>query len=127
MRAKIALAVVGCLILASFAGAQDAKRTKAGTARFGDPTSTGRHLQNYIYGVVKKIGKEEIILDKTEFGDDQPFKLAPNTKYVQDGKVGKLDDLKVGDKVFVQIKKDKKTGDMIAKSVVTGLASEALP
>ena len=42
-------------------------------------------------------------------------------------KAAELADLKVGDKVFVQIKKDKKTGDMIAKSVVTGVASEALP
>jgi len=109
-------------------GAQEGNPTKAGTARFGDPTSTGRNLQNYIYGVVRNVSKDELILDKTEFGDGHPFKLIPKTKYVRDGKPSKLNDFKVGDKVFVQIKKDKKTGDMIAKSVVTGVASEeALP
>jgi hypothetical protein len=114
-------------MLAALAGGQEDKPLKAGTARFGDPTSTGRNLQNYIYGVVKTVGTDQLILDKTEFGDGQPFKLIPKTKYMRDGEPSKLNEFKVGDKVFVQIKKDKKTGDMIAKAVVTGVASEALP
>jgi hypothetical protein len=119
--------LLGCLVGVSITLAQQNKPRPTGTARFGDPTGTAHHLQNYIYGVVKKIGKDQVVLDKTEFGDDQPFKLEPKTKYVRDGKPGKLDDFKVGEKVFVQMKKDKKTGDMIAKTVVTGVASEALP
>ncbi|HEV2493328.1 MAG TPA: hypothetical protein VG204_09700 [Terriglobia bacterium] len=94
---------------------------KADTARFGDPTSTGRHLQGYVYGVIKKIGHDELILDKTEYGDGQSFKLQPKTKYVRDGKAGKLAELKTGESVFIDVKKDKKTGDMIAKKVVLGL------
>jgi hypothetical protein len=94
---------------------------KADTARFGDPTSTGRHLQGYVYGVIKKIGQDELILDKTEYGDGQSFKLQPKTKYVRDGKAGKLTDLKTGQGVFIDMKKDKKTGDRIAKKVVLGL------
>ncbi|HKS95953.1 MAG TPA: hypothetical protein VJV74_07435 [Terriglobia bacterium] len=94
---------------------------KADTARFGDPTSTGRNLQGYVYGVIKKIGHDELILDKTEYGDGQSFKLQPKTKYVRDGKPGKLADLKAGQGVFIDVKKEKKTGDLIAKKVVLGL------
>src|SRR5215472_5757391 len=74
---------------------------KTDTARFGDPTGTFRTMEGYIYGVVKKIGKNELILDKTPFGDAQTFKLEPKTKYIHDGKPSKLAALKVGDEVFV--------------------------
>lgn len=94
---------------------------KAENARFGDPTSTGRNLQGYVYGVIKKIGHDELIVDKTEYGDGRSFKLQPKTKYVSNGKAGKLADLKAGQGVFIDVKKDKKTGDMIAKKVVLGL------
>jgi hypothetical protein len=97
------------------------KPPRAETARFGDPTSTGRHLQGYVVGVLKKVGKDELILDKTEFGDAQTFKLEPKTKYQNNGKPSQLADLKVGDQVFIDMKRDKKTGDMIAKKVVTGV------
>src|SRR5215475_2252514 len=102
MKARIGLGMMGCLLLASLIGGQEATLPKAGTARFGDPTATGRNLQNYIYGVVKNISKNELVLDKTAFGNDQSFKLMPKTKYVRDGKPTKLEDFKAGDKVFVQ-------------------------
>ena len=94
---------------------------KTDTARFGDPTATGRTLQGYVSGVVKRVGTTELILDKTPYGDAQSFKLEPKTKYVRDGKPSKLADLKVGDEVFVDTKKEKKTGNLIAKKVVTGV------
>jgi hypothetical protein len=103
------------------------KDTKADTARFGDPTSTARPLQDYIYGVVKKIDKTELTLDKTISGVDEVFKLEPKTKFIRDGKQSLLQDLKVGDQVFVEVKKNKKTGDQIAKKVVTGATSVGVP
>jgi hypothetical protein len=119
------LGLLGWLAAFSITGAQQgrspqAEAPKTGTARFGNPTGTARGLQNYVYGVVKKIGKAELVLDKTEFGDDQPFKLDAKAKYIRDGKPGKLDDFKAGDKVFVQTKKDKKSGNLIATRVVSG-------
>lgn len=94
---------------------------KSDTARFGNPTGLARTLQGYIYGVVKKVDKGAIILDKTEFGDDQPFKLEPKTKFVRDGKPARLSDFKPGDMIFVKVKKDKKTHEMFAERVVTGV------
>lgn len=90
-------------------------------ARFGDPTSTARGFQNFKYGVIKKIGKSVLVLDKTEFGDDQEFTLSPKTKFIQDGKPSSLERLKVGDKVWIDLKKDKKKGIFIAQKVVTGV------
>jgi hypothetical protein len=121
MKVRYLFTVVIFVAALSPASAQEPNAPKpTGRARFGDPTAMPRNLQNYIYGVVKKVAKQKLILDKTEFGDDQPFKLDPKTRYVRDGKPGKLEDLKVGDQVFVQVKKNKKSGDMIAKSVVSG-------
>ena len=77
--------------------------------------------------MVKKIGANELVLDKTEFGDAQVFKLEPKTKYMHDGKPSKLADLKVGDMVFVDAKKDKKTGERIARKVVTGVGLSREP
>ncbi len=127
MKARLCFmsAILGSLSAVCFAGIPQNKPAK--TARFGDPTTTAQHLQNYVYGVVKKVAKDQLVLDKTMFGDDQPFRIEAKTKYIYDGKAGKLEDFKVGDKVFVQIKKDKKTGDMIATRVVSGLPSTELP
>lgn len=122
IKAMVLLAPLSCFATSTLVVAQ-VDPAKPETARFGNPTSTARTLQSYIYGVVKKIGPSELTLDKTEFGDDQPFKLEPKTKYVRDGKPSTLSNLKVGDKVFVDMKRDKKTGEMIAKKVVTGVAA----
>ena len=99
---------------------------KPGEPRFGNPTSTARTVQDYVYGVIKQIDKEGLILDKTSFGDAQKFKLDRKTKFIHDGKPSSFEDLKVGDKVWIDTKADKKTGEMTAKKVVTGLAPTEL-
>ncbi len=109
------------------AGLGQANPDKPETARFGNPTSTARVFQDYVYGVVKKVDKKELVLDKTVSGVVQVFKLEPKTKFIYDGKPSTLDNLKIGDNVYVEVKKDKKTGDMVAKKVVTGLAATQVP
>jgi hypothetical protein len=121
---KILLACVAGVLFASVAGySQGGTRPpeKTPTGRFGDPTGIARQYQSYISGVIKKIGKHEMVLEKTRFGVDTTIKLAPKTKYIHNEKPGKLDDLKAGDLVFVDVKKDKKTGEMSAKKVVSGV------
>jgi hypothetical protein len=91
------------------------------TARFGNPTGTGRQLQDLFYGVVKSVDKKEIVLEKTKFGIDQAIVLTEKTKFVHDGKTSKFEDLKKGDQVWIRIKTKKKTGEMIAKVVISGV------
>ena len=93
---------------------------KSETARFGTPDDGSRAFQDYLYGVVKSISKTEMVLDKTALGDEQVFFLSPKTKYIQDGKPSSLENLKVGDKVWVDRKKNK-AGDMLARRVITGV------
>ncbi len=95
------------------------------TNRFGNPTSIAHIYQNYIYGVIKKIDKKrhELIVDKTVFGNGQTFKLEPKTKYIHNRKRSTLDALKVGEQVYIDMSRNKKTGDMIARKVVTGIAA----
>ena len=104
-------------------GRADSPAQPPDNARFGDPTDTARNLQNYVYGEVKSIGASELICNKTEFGDDQPFKLDKKTKFLRDGKPAAPADLKAGDKVWVKIRKEKKTGDLVALRVVAGALS----
>jgi uncharacterized protein DUF5666 len=99
---------------------------KPGEPRFGNPTSTARVFQDYVYGVIKGIDKEGLIVDKTFFGDGQNFKLDRKTKFIHDGKGRTLADLKVGDKVWIDVKVDKKTGQMTARKVVTGVGPTEL-
>ncbi len=128
LRGLLSTAFLACLLGNSSALAQD-KSPKTGKPRFGDPTSTARHFQDYIYGVVKKIDPKanELVLDKTKFGIDQTYKLDSKTKVVRDGKPSSLDALKVGDQVFVEVKKDKKTGVEIAAKIVTGVGATPAP
>lgn len=100
---------------------------KAETARFGNPTGVARPFQDYLYGVIKKIDSKELVLDKTKFGIEQTVKLGPKTKYIHDGKPSTLEPLKVGDQVYVETKTDKKTGDMMATKVVTGVGATPGP
>jgi hypothetical protein len=124
MRARIISATVLLALLsgADISLAQRRAPTKPETGRFGDPTSIARVYQSYLYGVIKTVGPEEMVLTKTKFGVDQTFKLNEKTKYIRDGKKSSHDTLKAGDQVWVDTKKDKKTGDLIAKKVVTGIA-----
>lgn len=95
--------------------------------RFGDASDTARNLQDYFYGVIKKISPSELTCDKTEFGDNQAFKLDKKTKFIRDGKPSALGNLKVGDGIWVKIRKDKKTGDLIALRVATGVLPTEAP
>ena len=109
-----------CLVLAVPMMAQD-KPVKAGTARFGDPTSTARKYQNLLYGVIKTLDANGMVLEKTKSGIDQTFRFQPKTKFIHDDKPSSREDLKVGDQVYVDVREDKKTGDLYAKKVVTGI------
>ena len=96
---------------------------KADTARYGNPTSTARIYQDYLYGVIKKIDAKEMVLEKTKFGIDQTFKFDRKVKFIHNGKPSSIDQLKAGDKVWVDVKTDKKTGELFAKKVITGIAA----
>ena len=106
---------------ASWAQVYQSPDAPGATGRLENAISTGGKYQNYIYGVVKKIGKGEIILDKTRFGDDQVFKLEHKTRFVDNGKPSTLAGLKVGDMVWIDAKINKKTNEKTAKKVITGV------
>jgi len=116
-------AFLGCLAGVPNTSAQT-EPAKPGEPRFGNATSTGRALQDYVYGVIKHIDKEGLMVDKTPFGDGQNFKLDRKTKFVHDGKPSTFEGLKVGDKVWIDVKMEKKSGEMIAKKVVTGVGPQ---
>jgi hypothetical protein len=116
----IGIPAILCLVLAMPATAQE-KTVKAGTARFGDPTGIARKYQNFFYGVIKTIDAQGMVLEKTKVGVDQTFKFQPKTKFIHDNKPSSREDLKVGEQVYVDVHKDKKTGDLYAKQVVSGI------
>jgi len=97
------------------------KTVKAETARYGDPTGTGHRYQNLLYGVIKAIDAHDMVLEKTKAGIDQTLKFQPKTKFIHDNQLGSWQDLKVGDQVYVGVHEDKKTADLYAKRVVTGI------
>jgi hypothetical protein len=97
------------------------KVVKAGTARYGDPNSMARKYQNLLSGVIKAVDANGMVLEKTKAGIDQTFKFLPKTKFIHDNKPSAREDLKVGDQVLVDVHEDKKTGDLYAKKVVTGI------
>ena len=109
-----------CLLIAAPAPAQE-KAAKAETARFGDPTGIARKYQNFLYGVIKTIDADGMVLEKTKVGIDQTFKFQPRTKFLHDNKPSSREKLKVGEQVYVDVRKDKKTGDLYAKQVITGI------
>ncbi len=109
-----------CLVMAMPATAQE-KTVKAGTARFGDPTGTARKYQNFLYGVIKTLDAQGMVLEKTKVGIDQTLKFQPKTKFIHDNKPSSREDLKVGEQVYVDVHKDKKTGDLYAKRVISGI------
>ncbi len=121
--------VLGVVWLAGSAAAQqqDKDPPKTGNARFGDPTSIARNYQDYLYGVIKELKPDELVLTKTKVGTDQAFKLNKKTKFSQNGKISSLDKLSVGDRVWVDVATDKRTGDLIAKKVVSGVDIPAVP
>jgi hypothetical protein len=124
---RVALTVLsGILALAATGLGQRTEPRRPETARFGDPTSTARVFQDYFYGVIKSLDKKELVLDKTKFGIDQAIKLDSKTKYLHDEKPSSFDRLAVGDQVWVQVNTNKKTGELTAKKVLTGVVAPTI-
>lgn len=94
--------------------------------RLENSISVAGKYQNYIYGVVKQIGKDQITLDKTRFGNGQVFKLEPKTRFIDNGKRSTKANLKVGDMVWVDAKIKKKSEEKIAKKVITGVGPKTV-
>jgi len=90
------------------------------TVRSTGMGTAGDNYAGFRYGVIKSIGGNEIILTKTDAGMDETFRLNKKTKFIHDGKGSSPDSVKVGDKVWVDAHLDKKTGDSIARKVVSG-------
>jgi hypothetical protein len=126
---KILLAMVlGALWAANSAAAQsDKDPPKSPNARFGDPTTMAQKYQDYLYGVIKEVSADQMVLTKTKYGSDQAFKFNKKTKFVEDGKPSSASQLRAGDKVWVAVDKSKKTGDLTAKRVVAGTDIPAIP
>jgi hypothetical protein len=114
----ISVSLALCL-LASLPLAADQKTGAPATARYGDPTGTARNFEDSLYGVVKTVDSNQMLLAKTIFGIDQTFKFEKKTKFLRDDKPSTWDALKPGDQVWVNIRRDKKTGDVFAKKVVS--------
>lgn len=110
------------------AGAQvyQSPNAPGATDRLEDAISVAGKYQNYIYGVVKKISKDQIILDKTRFGDGQEFKLEHNTRFIDNGKRSTRAKVKVGDMVWIDAKIKKKTNEKIARKVITGVGPKTV-
>jgi len=97
------------------------------TGRFGNASGISRKYEGYLYGVVKAKNPEALVLTKTKAGVEQDFKITKKTKFTLDGKASTYDKLKVGDSVYVDVDTDKKTGEMTARKVVTGVDIPSLP
>jgi hypothetical protein len=128
MKSRIVLLTIALVVLAipGMSLGQHHETPKPENARFGDPTSTARAYQDYLYGVIKNLNKNELVLDKTKFGIDQSVKLDAKTKYLRDGKPSSWDRLAVGDQVWVDVKANRKTGEMTAKKVLTGVVAPTI-
>ena len=85
-RVRLIALLVAALLSLVPAFAQNTKPPdRPETARFGDPTGIARQYQGYITGVVKKIDKDEITLEKTRFGVDTTIKHAdPVARWLRD-------------------------------------------
>jgi hypothetical protein len=116
-----------CVATLAAAPQSDKQPVTSNTGRFGDPTSVAIKYRDYLSGVLKEKNPNELILTKTKFGVDQAFKLNKKTKFVLDGKASSFDKLKVGEQIFIDVDTDKKTGDLIAKKVVSGVDLPSLP
>jgi len=127
--AILACGILGCVLAAGNGWTQVVQSPNAPDAsgRIENAISIGGNYQNYIYGVIKKIKKDELILDKTRYGNDQVFKLQHSTKFIENGKPSSLAKLKTGDMVWIDAKLKKKTEEKIARKVLTGVASTGAP
>lgn len=128
LRMMMATALAGaCLAILAAAAQSDKQPITSSTGRFGDPNDVARKYQDFLYGVIKEKNPNELILTKTKFGVDQTFKLNKKTKFILDGKPSSFEKLSVGDRIFIDVDKDKRTGDLIAKKVVSGVDMPSIP
>jgi hypothetical protein len=120
---KILLAAVLAASVATVTASpqSDKQPVVSSTGRFGDPTSVAIKYRDYLYGIVKEVDANQVVLSKTKFGVDQPFKFTKKTKFLLDGKPSTFEKIKVGEGVFIDVDTDKKTGDQLAKKVVCGV------
>jgi len=132
MKTRITNLLIYCVFSGTLAAGQvwaqvyQSTESPGAADRLENAISVAGKYQNYIYGVVKKIGKDQIILDKTVFGDGQVFKLERNTRFVDNGKRSTKANLKVGDMVWIDAKIKKKTDEKIARKVVTGVSPKTV-
>jgi len=128
---KVPRTVLGILVLCIVGFASPCVAQRGGHAATGGEESpmtvrsngtgtAGDNYAGYRYGVVKSISGNEIVLTKTDAGMDETFTLNKKTKFIHDGKGSFLDSIKVGDKVWIDAHLDKKSGDSIARKVVSG-------
>jgi|SRR5579862_4375276 len=116
-----------CVSVLAAAPQSDKQPVVSSTGRFGDPSTVAIKYRDYLFGIVKQVDANEVILTKTKFGVDQPFKFTKKTKFFLDGKPSSVDKVKVGDGIYVDVDVDKKTGDQLAKKVVCGVDMPKLP
>jgi hypothetical protein len=119
--------LTACVAMLGAAPQSDKQPIVSSTGRFGDPNSVARKYQNYLFGIVKEVNPNEVILAKTKYGVDQAFKFNKKTKFTQDGKPSTFDKLKVGEGVYIDVDTDKKTGELTAKKVVSGVEMPSTP
>ena len=116
-----------CVAPSAAAPQSDKQPVTSSTVRFGDPTGVARKYQDFLSGIIKEIRPDELILTKTKFGVDQSFKIQKKTKFTQDGKPSSYDKLKVGDQVYIDVDKGRRTGTLFAKQVVSGVDIPSVP
>jgi len=119
--------LTACVAMVGAAPQSDKQPIVSSTGRFGDPNSVARKYQNYLFGIVKEVSPKEVVLAKTKYGVDQAFKFNKKTKFTQDGKPSTFDKLKVGEGVYIDVDTDKKTGELTAKKVVSGVEMPSTP
>lgn len=116
-----------CLATLAAAPQSDKQPIVANPGRFGDPSSVAIKYRDYLFGIVKEVNASQVILSKTKFGVDQPFKFTKKTKFFQDGKPSSFDKIKVGEGIYIDVDTDKKTGEQLAKKVVSGVDMPKIP
>jgi len=127
---KLQIILVALVIgLVGFASPSTAQRGRGssggGYGALGVPSAgtdtAGSKYKDYLYGVVKDVNQDAMVLTKTKAGADQTFKFNKKTKFIRDGKGSSFELIKLGDEVWVDVDTDKKTGALIARKVVTGV------
>lgn len=132
MKTNVTNVLIYCVFAGMLASGQvwaqvyQSPESPGAAGRLENAISVAGKYKDYIYGVVKKIGKDQIILDKTRFGDGQVFKLERKTRFIDNGKKSTKANLKVGDMVWVDAKIKKKTDEKIARKVVTGVGPKTV-